>query len=334
MVHLNHSMTAERLLRSKIGSECADTILEGSVGYPVPLPIAGTGTSFVDGIIMPHMAGGGFSSLSDLIAEASAGKQQQLWYQQTGVQTTAGTGESYWGFAGRPGPGRNPSALPGGSVPDRTTVGVLGQDNPAGGETLHLVSAMVFSNTAGMIIVYDRLWDGAAAMNTTASQSITGVPTRYTGTEAKGNVYWAAVRGVTGSAALSATAHNLTFGYTDQDGNTGASSGALTGVASAGLGRIDHPGWFAQFAAGDLGARALTSFQLSATIAAGQLDLVLARPLIAVPMAGNNIPAVWDGVNNVFNLPQIKDNAALALTSFKGTTATSTISGCLVAVSG
>ena len=68
------------------GDECLDTMKRASAGLKVPIPVAGAPIFMFDGAVMPRAAGGGFTSLSDLISEATTGgKSQFLSYQKTGV---------------------------------------------------------------------------------------------------------------------------------------------------------------------------------------------------------------------------------------------------------
>lgn len=89
----------------------------------------------------------------------------------------AGTFHSLWKAAGNPTAGANPPLFSAGSgyVPTRATTGAVGQANAAGGNQLRLASITTpNTTTAGMLIVYDRLWhcSGLGTVVTTL-QSVT-----------------------------------------------------------------------------------------------------------------------------------------------------------------
>lgn len=289
-----------------------------------------------NGFPLPRLAGGaGFASLSDLISEATAGGKGQnlIWAGKTGSsQATAGIAETLWNSAGMPGAGANPSALAAGSVPTNATAGSLAQTNAAGGDTLHFAGGAAWSSVApSLLILYDRLWHGAVAMNSSSNQSITGTITRYT--NGLGNVIAPEIRTV-----LPATAHNNTVEYTDQAGTTAQSTGAIAGISSGAASRLDFNTaglWQMPLAAGDYGVQNVTKYTCSAAVASGQIDLVLAHPIAIIPCPLAGLPGYVDGINSAFNLIQVVDNACLGLWNIKGAaTASAIYSGQAVLVSG
>ena len=290
------------------------------------------------GVELPVLAGGtGFSSLSDLIAEATAGKAQSLLFAgKTGSsQATSGIAETLWNSAGMPGAGANPSALAGGSEPDNTTVGGLMQADPAGADTLHFVTGLAWSSVApSVLILYDRIWHGAVAMNSAAAQTVTisGGINRYS-TDGVGNVIVPEIRTV-----LPATAHNNTVEYTDQGGNTAQSTGAIAGISSGAASRLDFNTagtWCMPLAAGDYGVKDVTKYTCSAAVASGQIDLVLGHPLAFIPCPLAGLPGYVDGINSAFSLVQVLTDACLALWNIKGAaTASAIYSGQITLVSG
>lgn len=291
------------------------------------------------GFPLPKLAGGtGFASLSDLISEAtSGGKAQSLLFAgKTGSsQATAGIAETLWNSAGTPGAGANPSALAGGSEPDNTTVGGLLQSDPGGADTLHFVTGIGWSSVApSILILYDRIWHGAVAMNSSSAQTVTisGGPNRYAST-GLGNVIVPEIRTV-----LPATAHNNTIEYTDQDGNTAQSTGAVAGISSGAASRLDFNTagtWCFPLASGDTGVKDVTKYTCSAAVATGQIDLVLGHPLAIIPCPLAGLPGYVDGINSALNLVQVLTDACLALWNIKGAaTASAIYSGQITLVSG
>lgn len=259
----------------------------------------------------------GFSSLSDLIAEASAGKAREFNFYKSGTTGVVAATSSLWRVGAHPAAGAAAAAAPGGTVPTSASAGAFAFSNPTGGDTQHFVMSEVFGTVSGnTLLLYDRIFAVAVNMNSTGTQSVTGVPTRYQSTTATDPDY-------AGSnflffecgSALAATAHNWTTClYTDQSGNTGATLPSLTGNSACIVNRLDHPTgqWFAPLASGDSGILALTQVQLSAAVASGTCDAVIGRPIAFMPAPLANLGFIVDGINSAFNLVRIFDDACLA----------------------
>lgn len=283
----------------------------------------------------------GFSSLSDLISEATTGgKRYTFTFQKVGATGVVGVTNSLWGLGNFPAAGANASNAPGGDAPTDATTGAFLFTNPTGGDTLHFVTGYTAASVVNnCVLLYDRLFQVNKTMNSTATEAVTGVPTRYqnqTGGTADyigGNFLFVEV----GGTALAATAHNWTTClYTDQ---AGASSTlpSLTGNASAIVRRLDHPvqQWFAPLASGDVGVKALTQMQCSALVATGVVNFVIGHPIAWFPHPIINAIFVSDGINTAFNLTRIFDDAALALLEVtKPATTATTYTGYLEAVAG
>jgi len=322
-------MAAERELARRIGRELTDVCMEATSQYSMPLPIGGYPFYSVEGIIYPRMAG---AALADLAAYRAA-PAQEIFYNWMGTSSNGQFSDSWDNSptAGSvPGQGAASAAVPGGTVPTRATTGALGQRDATAG-TLYLSDTNLFPSATstgfGIWILYDRLFAAQLSTTSTASQAVTGVPTRYTGTEAKGNCFWV----VTRTTYTTPAAHTWTVTYTDQDGNAGASSGAVTGYASASAtGRIDTAAgsiWHYPFAAGDLGVRAVTAVQLSASQAGGSANVVIGRPLQMVPIWPGVASDHYNSVSQGFNLVAIKAGAALSHLFFSPGNASMTVGG-------
>lgn len=285
-----------------------------------------------------HAFGAGFTSISDALARASGGYSVPMpgviKVGPTGVVNVAST---LWALGSTPAAGAAAAAAPGGAAPTSATAGAIPYNNPASG-TLHLIgadfSATVVNNT---LMLYDRLFNVAKTMNSTAAEAITGVPTRYQSTTpgdpdyVGGNFLFNEV-----VTALPATAHNwTTITYTDQ-GGAASTLPSLTGNASAIINRMDMPvaHWFAPLEAGDLGIKALTQLQCSAAVATGAVTFVIGHPIgiMTFPVITSMLPYDW--LTNRQLAPRIFDNACLALLEMpKPATTTTTYVGQLQAVS-
>lgn len=283
----------------------------------------------------------GFTSLSDLIAEATAGKQRNYHFNKAGATGVANVTNSLWGRGNQPAAGANASNAPGGDAPTDETTGAFPFTNPTGGDTQHIVSAFVNSGVSGNnLLLYDRIFQVNKTMNSTATEAVTGVPSRYQNTTAGtadyagGNFLFVEV----GDTALAATAHNWTTClYTDESGNASQTLPSLTGNSGAIVRRLDHPAqqWFAPLATGDTGIKALTQMQCSAAVATGVINFVIGHPIAHMPCSLANLTCPMDYINTAFNLTRIFDDAALAFLEVnKPTTAATNYSGTFTTVAG
>lgn len=283
----------------------------------------------------------GFASLSDLIAEATAGKRREFQFQKAGATGVANVTNSLWGLGNTPPAGANASAAPGGDAPTDTTTGAFFFTNPTNPDTQHFVSGFPLASVAGnTLLLYDRIFQVNKTMNSTATEAVTGVPTRYQSTtagaidSAEGNFLFAEV----GGTALAATAHNWTTClYTDQSGNGSSTLPSLTGNSGAIVRRLDHPTgqWFAPLASGDTGIKELDQMQCSAAVATGVVNFVIGHPIAWMPCPIANLVCIADGINTAFNLVRIFDDAALGfLEVCKSATTATTYTGSFTTVAG
>lgn len=202
-----------------LGSAGLAQLQQSSVGVRYPIPVLNIpGKVFAhDGDFYGMIAGGaGFSSLSDLIDEATTnGKRQDGIFAKIGTLAVNNSYASLWNVGAMPGAGGAPASRPGGAVPTNATVGGLQQIDPAGSDTLHFTTAFAQGSAApNTLLLYDRLFHAAAINHNTASaQTITGVPTRYLTSDTPphtgaGNFAFLEV-----TTVLTATVHNLTMQY-------------------------------------------------------------------------------------------------------------------------
>lgn len=283
----------------------------------------------------------GFTSLSDLISEFTvANKGQVLPMQKVGTTGVVAATNSLWAVGNQPAAGAAGAAAPGGTAHTSANTGALGFKNPSvGGDFTSFINANMVSSVAGnTLLLYDRLFSVAKTMNSTATEAVTGVPTRYqntTLTEADsiaGNFLF-----IETATALAATAHNWTVcTYLDQ-ANAASTLPSLTGNASNIINRLDHPisQWFAPLETGDIGIKALTQMQCSALVATGAINFVIGHPIAWMPLPVANLACTIDGVNTAFNLVRIFDSACLAfLEAMKPSTTATTYTGTVTICAG
>lgn len=265
--------------------------------------------------------GTGFTSLSDLIAEATAGKRRDFFFNKSIGTAPGTTGESVslLQLGPMPAAAANATGAAGGDVPVDSTTGWPTFGNPTGGDTQHIVSATASSNNNNRtLLLYDCLFRVNKTMNSVATEAVTGVPTRYQSTtagaadSAEGNFLFIQV----GQTVLAATAHNWTVcQYTDQSGNPTITLPSIAGQSAAAIHSLDMPvnQWFCPLATDDTGIQKLTQMQCSATVATGVINFVIGHPLawMMFPIANLSIP--FDYISTAFNLARIFDDAALSL---------------------
>ena len=171
-----------------------------------------------------------FSTLSALIAARTGGKGLDLFFQKTGVASSAiGGSMDLWGAAGLPAAGAAGSAAPGGKAWSNADAGGLGFKNAVTNADTSVfvggwLTASVINNT---LLMYDRLFSVVKTMNSNTTEAVTGTFTRYqsqTSTDKNaiaGNFMFPSCP----TTVLAATAHNWTVvQYTDQGGTTGQSA--------------------------------------------------------------------------------------------------------------
>jgi len=240
------------------------------------------------------------TTLDGLIA---ASKREVPLYKTTARTTVAGGWFSMFDVAGNPGAGTLAgSSTTTGTVPTDATAGYPGI--PFTANRTHL-SKLIASNTVvSQIRLFDRLWVGGAyAFNAnTSGNTPTSFASRvsYNGGAAdyRGLELW--VETVT--AATGNQTWNVT--YTDQDGNAGATTGAVGIGAAPTVGRC----WQLPLAAGDSGLQGVTGV-VGGTGTAGTANIMVLRPLLDVYIGVANQMQVFNYTD--LGLPEIFNDSSL-----------------------
>ena len=274
-------------------------------------------------------AAAGFTSLSDLISEATTGgKSQMLSFTKAGVAGIAARSNSLWNVGAVPVTGAAGGTTGTGAALTRTTAGALGQANAAGGDQLHLTTITVQGSVAGqMLLLYDRLWHMTHTMTVDPrSCDAANVPTRYqTAGTAPGNFFSGEV-----TTVLPGATPTITLDYVDDGGTntTGAALSTIYSAAAVGTVPFTAPNWFYPLSAGDTGLRSLqnsaNAINLSAAMASGVVTWFIGHPLAFVPMPAANTPMIMDGINSAFNLQRIYDDACLSFLEISKSATTAT----------
>jgi hypothetical protein len=171
------------------------------------------------------------------------------------------------------------------------------------------------------------VWQNSGlSVTSTAAQAITpaAIPSRDLNGSTNGDGIMAAIEW---SATGGAGTPTVTLTYTDQDGTTGQ-TGTFTGVGSPAVGTFE----IFTMAAGDVGVRAPTSFQQSATRNSGTMHLVLFRPIAQIEITAANIGNAIDALTS--GMPRIYDNSTLQLLWFPSATTATNFFGNYVETQG
>lgn len=270
----------------------------------------------------------GFASISDALSRASSGFSQSKNFYKLGPTGVTSVSSSLWGVGNQPGAGAAGAAAPGGTAHTNANQGALKFESPASG-TNHIVGADVGCTVAGnTVLLYDRLFSVAKTMNSTTTEAVTGVPTRYQSTTTTDpdycgdNFLFVEV----GGTALAATAHNWTVCTYVDDTNTSRTLPSLVGNSAAIVGRLDHPTsqWFASLDNASTGVKTLTQMQCSAAVATGAINFVIGHPIgiMSFPIANMVFPFDW--LTNRDQAPRIFDAACLSFMEMIKASATAT----------
>lgn len=283
---------------------------------------------------------GAIGSLDQALAAYFGGGNRTFSFLKSGTTGVVNSTNTLWFVGSQPAAGAAAAAAPGGTVPTDATTGSWAFDNPTGGATQHFVFGNpIASVAANTLLLYDRLFSVTKTMNSTATEAVTGVPTRYQSTTpgaadyAQNNFLMIECR-----TALPATAHNwTTCTYTDQDGNAAATLPSVTGNSSNIINRLDQPAgtWFAPLASGDTGIQQLDQMQCSAAVASGAIDFTIGHPIAFMPCGIANFVCEKDGLTTSISLERIFDDACLAFLEIcKPATTATTYNGTFTTLRG
>lgn len=200
-----------------------------------------------------------------------------LWRVRTlitggSLSVSQGRPVSMWLMPGSPSHG----VAPGGNRnPTNATDGALKQASPTGGRKKWLVSVDCYGGpTTFDGTLYDRLADTSGLSAASAAlQTLNLSTTRYTGTDAAGNVMFVEIFSTIGT-----TPQTLTVTYVDETGTTQTSSVSI-GIAAS-WPRSQGTIVPIPLVAGSRGVQSITSVQLSgSTGSAGDYGVVIARQI-------------------------------------------------------
>ena len=257
------------------------------------------------------------TDLSDLINRQSGGNDgnpENIFYHKVprvaGVAATApiaGRGCSLWEYDGMPAKGAVPTA---GAIPNRTTQGAIPFTPATGGREKWMISTGVTPLTAGVYLLYDRLFhEGGLSGTSTAAQTIQGSPaspalTRYTG--GTGNIAFYEIYTIIGT-----TSTTLTMTYTNQSG-TGSRTSTIN-IGATGFREVSRMQRI-PLAAGDSGIQSIQQIQLAGTTGTlGNFGITIAQPLAWIPVNVAGTMGWRDYTTGLPGIPSINPDACLSL---------------------
>lgn len=263
-------------------------------------------------------------SLDNIIASISAGKRNRYDWNKVfgGSAATAGRAYDFSSLAGAPVANAwAGTALAWTPCNEATGNGTQIFGIPHGGnvstDVKHLLNMGAITTAAtgvpGTLLLVDMEgYYPGITNNLNTAQTLTGTPTLRAPGGAGVRMYWVQ------TAAAGATAQNISVSYTNQAGTAGRALGATTAMtASAIVSHISHAGTaannytpFLPLAGGDTGVRSAQSVTFSAANT-GTGALVLARPIVEIPIGVVSLYHNKDLLGQVPSLPVIPDGACL-----------------------
>ena len=289
----------------------------------------------------------GFNSQDDMINQISTnGKFYRADWQKSTFATTAQTAGLWYSLQRG---GGNPSAdtilgtgtnLAFQALRDSVaTAGGIQHGGDVGGfkHLLNAAAQTAAATTAPCVLMLVDLlgFYPITTVTTTGAQTLNNTVTLPRYTDGAGVQAF-----LTPSTVMGAATPNLSIGYTNSSGVAGKatpatlpignSAAAVTSIVYSGTGAGKF-GPFMPLAAGDAGIRSVQSVTLSASYVSGVLNLVLAKPLLTLPITTLGVTAERDLVNQFMAMPKIYDGACLAWIMLAGaaTPVASPISGHL-----
>lgn len=287
----------------------------------------------------------GFSSMDDFIQEATVnGKFVRTDWNKNALPTTTHVAGMWHDFATSPGnPGSDTAYGSGGGLTNlafaplddtSTTSPGIQHGGNVSTDTKHIINASAFSAAAtsvpAVLMLVDRLgFYPITTTTTTGNQALNNTNVFPTGRHTNGAGLRAYVTVSSGAAttAMGAGTPNIQITYTNQAGTAGKVTPAVlpAGLTAAAKGTIPYSGTgagkygpFLPLAAGDSGIQSIQQFSLSATYTSGNLNLVVCRPLLTLPLTTLGVASERDLLNQIPSLPRVYDGANLSWLMYAG----------------
>lgn len=276
----------------------------------------------------------GFTSQDDLISEITAGKIVRTdWNKITGgVAYTAGRWYDFSTLAGSPVANTFAGTALAAVAPSASSgFGLFHGDNVTP-DTKHVLNVgavgVVATAVPGTLMLVDMcLYYPGISMALATAQVLNNTATLTRYTDGVGLRPYLVIQTSSGATAHAIDNTPVTgTSYTNQLGTAGrVHPGTIACTASAITPHITHSGTaannfgpFLPLAAGDTGVRSYQQFKLTASSTAGTAALVLAKPLLTLPLTTAGVYSERDLLNQLPSLPRIQDGACLTWLFFPG----------------
>lgn len=262
------------------------------------------------------------TSLDGLLAGIQNG--ERIFYSKANLTTTAGQWASFWTAGGLPGAGAAPGSTSG-SAPTAATAGALPFTNAAGSDLQYLAHVSLGSTQTGCLVLYDRLVHTSELNGTVTTAQTVNSAALTRNTSGEGVELWLEQYSNVGT-----TTRTATVSYTNQAGTSGRTASTASFVGSSNFTtRMIH----VPLQTGDTGIQSVQSVTLSGTTGtAGNFGVTLLKRICDFP-----ISALATGIaRNAFDLgmPEIPDDACLAVMGIAAGTAIGPITGQLTVAKG
>jgi len=278
----------------------------------------------------------GWTTIDDLINEVSNnGKLRTTVYYKAFSTSPAGqTWAHLWGNRGSPAAGAFSGAAETALQCSDTTLGALTTSGNVSPDTKHLINATVRNNGTAdptIFVLYDLVlkYDNCTMGNTLHTLTNGVSAQRYAAAGEPGLQLMGCLTDITTLNGLSS------FTYVDQNGNSstvpspasynnpGIGAAPTTGSSWSSCWASDIGGGTIRsvlnlpLAAGDLGARSVTSYQYSGA-GTGEFALLLGYPLAYMPCPVGDLFFTYDFVKQIPSVPRIFDGACLTFAVYAG----------------
>jgi len=258
----------------------------------------------------------GLDDVVNRLTGGNSGTPETIWFYKaprlgagTPVATVQGALTSLWQYNGQPSDGAAPTTV---ANPTNATAGALKQTDAGGGRQKYLLGVNVTSNSAGTLILYDRLLHiGGLSGAVATAQTVSGTLTRNTG--GVGNQIWAEVY-----TAIGASGATISASYT----NESATSGQTSGPAFMGGSPFEEAQRILPIPVGigDIGVQAVANVTLTgSTGTAGNFGINIVQPLLYIPVLAG-VGANRDLIMNGPGILPISAGACLAWAWMANTT--------------
>lgn len=258
---------------------------------------------------------GQIQDLSDLIHRftggASGAPECVFFFKNARVAGAAATATiqgrmaSVWKYEGHPAGGATPTTA---EILYTSSIGAMDLSEASAGFTKYLIQAGAACTQAGVLIMYDRLFQ-MGGFNATGTTEVTvqgdpASPAITRNVSGVGNFMFYEIDTIVGTSA-----RTITVEYRNQDATL--ASGTAT-IGSTNFREVSRA-QFISLAGADRGVRSISKFRIDATTGtAGAFSLVIGKPMAYIPISNAGAMGWRDFTTGLPSLPAIENDACIA----------------------